>query len=90
MPYQLDWKGKVTAAVRAGYRVDILDGAIIQQTPGVVFFTNAIPMPPTRSWQPAQNGCPMAECDPKRPSRSGPSLEVILGVDDSPAIARPK
>lgn len=46
MPYALDWKGKVSAAVRVGYAADILDGEIIQQAEGIVFFSNAIPMFP--------------------------------------------
>jgi hypothetical protein len=46
MPYALDWKGKVTDAVRVGYAADILDGEIIQQAEGIVFFANAIPMFP--------------------------------------------
>ncbi len=46
MPYALDWKGKATDAVRVGYASDILDGEIIQQADGIVFFANAIPMFP--------------------------------------------
>jgi Trypsin-like peptidase domain len=46
MPYALDWKGKASAAVRVGYAADILDGEIIQQAEGIVFFSNAIPMFP--------------------------------------------
>jgi hypothetical protein len=46
MPYALDWKGKATNAVRVGYAADILDGEIIQQAEGIVFFANAIPMFP--------------------------------------------
>jgi hypothetical protein len=44
MPVALDWKGKVTAAVRIGYAANILDGEIIQKALGAVFFANAIPM----------------------------------------------
>jgi hypothetical protein len=44
MPYALDWKGKVTDAVRIGYAIDILDGEIIQKGSGIVFFSDAIPM----------------------------------------------
>jgi hypothetical protein len=46
MPYMLDWKGKVTQAVRVGYASNILDGEIIQQALGIVFFANTIPMFP--------------------------------------------
>jgi hypothetical protein len=46
MPYALDWKGKVTSVLRVGYPGSILGGAIVQQTLGVVFFSNAIPLPP--------------------------------------------
>ena len=46
MPYALDWKGKASAAVRVGYAADILNGEIIQQAEGIVFFSNAIPMFP--------------------------------------------
>ncbi len=46
MPYALDWKGKATGAVRVGYAADILDGEIIQQADGIVFFTDQIPMFP--------------------------------------------
>jgi hypothetical protein len=46
MPYALDWKGKVKEAVRVGYAGDILDGEIVQQALGIVFFANSIPMFP--------------------------------------------
>ncbi len=46
MPYALDWKGKASHAVRVGYASDILDGEIIQQSGGIVFFANDIPMFP--------------------------------------------
>jgi hypothetical protein len=46
MPYALDWKGKVSQAVRVGYAANILDGEIVQQALGIVFFANAIPMFP--------------------------------------------
>jgi hypothetical protein len=46
MPYVLDWKGKVTEAVRVGYAGDILDGEIVQQALGIVFFADSIPMFP--------------------------------------------
>lgn len=42
MPYQLDWKGKINRAVRVGYAVDILDGEIVQQALGPVFFAGDI------------------------------------------------
>jgi len=44
MPYALDWKGKVKQAVKVGYAGDILDDEIIQQSRGVVFFADEIPM----------------------------------------------
>lgn len=46
MPYALDWKGKATDAVRVGYASDILDGEVIQEAEGIVFFADAIPMFP--------------------------------------------
>lgn len=46
MPYALDWKGKVSAAVRVGYAGDILDDEIVQQVLGIVFFANVLPMYP--------------------------------------------
>jgi len=44
MPYQLDWKGKFSRATRIGYAADILDGKIIQESHGIVFFADSIPM----------------------------------------------
>jgi hypothetical protein len=44
MPYLLDWKGKITHAVRVGYAADILNGEIVQQAYGIVFSSDAIPM----------------------------------------------
>jgi V8-like Glu-specific endopeptidase len=44
MPYALDWKGNWKAATRVGYAGDILDGQIIQDSHGIVFFADAIPM----------------------------------------------
>jgi hypothetical protein len=61
MPYALDWKGKVTEAVRVGYAGDILDGEIVQQALGIVFFADSIPMFPNESsnlvvhWQSVTN-----------------------------------
>jgi hypothetical protein len=45
MPYALDWKGRKDAntAIRVGYPGAILDAAIVQRVPGVVFFASAIP-----------------------------------------------
>jgi hypothetical protein len=47
MPYVLDWKGKKNTdfAIRVGYPNAILDSAIVQQVPGTMFFSNAIPGP---------------------------------------------
>lgn len=42
MPYELDWKGKVTRAVRVGYAIDILNGEIVQQAGGNVFFPDDV------------------------------------------------
>jgi hypothetical protein len=44
MPYLLDWKGKVTRAVRVGYAGDILDEEVVQQSNGAVFFANDVPL----------------------------------------------
>ena len=46
MPYELDWKGTVLYVVRVGYAGDILDGQIVQELGGPVFFADAIPMLP--------------------------------------------
>jgi hypothetical protein len=45
MPYAVDWKGKAgtTYAYRVGYPANILDAEIVQATPGIVFFADAIP-----------------------------------------------
>ena len=52
MPYALDWKGKVTYASRVGYPENILDSEIVQSVPGIVFFTDALPMNIPRYGQP--------------------------------------
>ena len=59
MHYDLDWKGKWVAATRVGYAGDILNGQIVQQSHGIVFFADSIPMFPSESlpnlvahWQP--------------------------------------
>ena len=44
MPYALDWKGKAKYVTRVGYAGDILDGQIVQQSGGPVFFADQIPM----------------------------------------------
>jgi len=44
MQYALDWKGKVSSVVRVGYPEDILNGAIVQEVPGPIFFADAIPL----------------------------------------------
>jgi len=44
MPWQGDWKGKWLGATRIGYPGDILDGEIVQQAHGIVFFADAIPI----------------------------------------------
>jgi hypothetical protein len=44
MPYALDWKGKADYAYRIGYPANILDAEIVQATPGIVFFSDAIPL----------------------------------------------
>jgi hypothetical protein len=44
MPYLLDWKSNWTGSTRVGYAGDILDGKIVQQSHGIVFFADAIPM----------------------------------------------
>jgi hypothetical protein len=46
MPYLLDWKGKVDEVVRVGYAADILNGEIISQASGALFFADAIPILP--------------------------------------------
>lgn len=44
MPYALDWKGKVDHVMRVGYAGDILNDEVVQQSPGIVFFADSIPM----------------------------------------------
>jgi hypothetical protein len=44
MAWQADWKGKWLGATRIGYPGDILNGEIVQQAHGVVFFADAIPI----------------------------------------------
>ena len=44
MAWQGDWKGKWVGATRIGYPSDILNGEIIQQSHGIVFFADAIPI----------------------------------------------
>ncbi len=44
MPWQGDWKGKWLGATRIGYPGDILNGEIIQQSHGIVFFADSIPI----------------------------------------------
>lgn len=46
MPYALDWKGSVSYVTRVGYAGDILDGQIVQESGGAVFFADTIPMLP--------------------------------------------
>jgi hypothetical protein len=42
--WQGDWKGKWLGATRIGYPGDILNGEIIQQAHGIVFFVDSIPI----------------------------------------------
>jgi len=42
--WQGDWKGKWLGATRIGYPGDILNGEIIQQAHGIVFFADAVPI----------------------------------------------
>jgi hypothetical protein len=44
LAWQGDWKGKWLSATRIGYPGDILNGEIVQQALGVVFFADAIPI----------------------------------------------
>ncbi len=44
MAWQGDWKGKWLGATRIGYPGDILNGEIVQQSHGIVFFADAIPI----------------------------------------------
>jgi hypothetical protein len=46
MPYQTDWKGKFNGAVKVGYAGNILDEEVVQESRGIVFFANDIPMFP--------------------------------------------
>ncbi|GEM_PF-2816813 len=42
--WQADWKGKWVGATRVGYPGQILGGEIVQQSHGIVFFADAIPI----------------------------------------------
>ena len=42
--WQGDWKGKWLGATRIGYPGDILNGEVVQQAHGIVFFADAIPI----------------------------------------------
>jgi hypothetical protein len=44
MAWQGDWKGKWLGATRIGYPGDILNGEVIQQSHGIVFFADSIPI----------------------------------------------
>jgi hypothetical protein len=44
MAWQGDWKGKWLGATRIGYPGDILNGEVVQQAHGVVFFADSIPI----------------------------------------------
>ncbi len=55
MPYALDWRGKVTYVSRIGYPENILDAQIIQSVPGILFFTDVLPMNVPRYGQPAMS-----------------------------------
>jgi V8-like Glu-specific endopeptidase len=44
MAWQGDWKGKYLGATRIGYPGDILNGEIIQQSHGIIFFADSIPI----------------------------------------------
>jgi hypothetical protein len=74
MPYALDWKGRKDAnrAMRVGYPGAILDAAIVQRVPGVVFFTSAIP----GSYQGMSNEI----------VQWGPSVDATQGMSGGPWI----
>jgi trypsin len=42
--WQGDWKGKWLGATRIGYPGDILNGEVVQQAHGIVFFADSIPI----------------------------------------------
>jgi hypothetical protein len=44
MAVQTDWKGKWLGATRIGYPGDILNGEIVQQSHGIVFFADSVPI----------------------------------------------
>jgi len=44
MAWQADWKGKWLGATRIGYPGDILNGEIVQQAHGIVFFADSVPI----------------------------------------------
>lgn len=73
MPYALDWKGKVTYASRIGYPENILDAQIIQSVPGIVFFTDVLPMNIPRYGQPAMSS-------PNIVAQWGPITDATQGM----------
>jgi hypothetical protein len=98
MPYALDWKGKVTSAMRVGYPVDILDAAIVQQVAGEVFFSNAIPMgsnsqpglvvhwgPGVEATQGMSGGAWIVGLDPNNPDNSN----ILVAVSSFESSAFP-
>ena len=95
MPYALDWKGKATYADRIGYPADILDAAIIQETPGFVFFADAIPMGQWSSpnlvvqWGPvtdATNGMSGGAWVVNLNANEGPNNNILIAVTSFSAL----
>jgi hypothetical protein len=98
MPYALDWKGKVSWVRRIGYAADILNGQIIQQSGGMIFFADAIPMfdqsypdmvvqwaPITNLTEGTSGGAWVANASPNE----GPNKNILIAVTSSQLVAYP-
>lgn len=82
MPYALDWKGKVTYAYRIGYPENILDAEIVQSVPGIVFFTDALPMNIARYGQPNMSS-------PNIVAQWGPITDATQGMSGGAWVVNP-
>ena len=82
MPYALDWKGKVTYASRVGYPENILDAEIVQSVPGIVFFTDGLPMNIAKYGRPAMSS-------PNTVGHWGPITDATQGMSGGAWVYHP-
>jgi len=82
MPYALDWKGKANYVSRIGYPENILDAQIIQAVPGILFFTDALPMNIARYGQPAMSS-------PNIVGQWGPITDATQGMSGGAWVVNP-